>query len=583
MLDLNRFSRLAARFPIRDRDTGSVHYLRFNASQQKIMRQCHEHLAKGLPLWIIFLKARRLGVSTWATALLIAHCISRSLAAAMTVAQLRETADEMFQLALGFTGALPFHLPPPTTKQITFPHRDGKSTLRKATAKTVIGGRGLTLSALHMTEAAFYPGEDSFVALLSTVSKNDPENIVIIETTANGMEGPGEAYYNYWEGAVRGANGFLPIFLPWYEDPGCHMDPSLARDAPADDYERWLMKEFKCTKGQIAWFRWCLEAKCGGSIYKWRQEYPSTPEEAFVSSGNPAFDNEEIALAKRFEGKPICRGNIRLVDNTPIFDEQNDGPLWIYEFPEIGNHYFIGVDSAKGTESGDFAAAIGWNGCSGRMAFRYDARIGPEVWGDIVYALGIYYQKAMLNVELTGGWGYIVLKQLRDKWHYTNFYQWRSRDDRYDVKPRTTVFWETTDRSRRMLLDSYRTSLRRKECFPTDTAFIQQMARAVIELGWRWTVLRGHDDIFMAGILGWIAVYHYHHPHSKSDAARKSNLIDAQEGNENNLGLTWLKDPTSIASGMLSMNSEEHFRKVMNYRKGDNDANIILADRLAGI
>lgn len=583
MLDLQRFEKFASRLPIRDRDTGRVHYLKFNPSQRKIQRLCQEHIDKGLPLWLIFLKARRVGVSTWSIALQFAHCISRPLARAMIVAQLRETADELFQQALDFRDDLPFPTPVPTTKQITFPHKLGKSTLRKATAKTVIAGRGLTLSSALLTEAAFYPGEDSFVALLNTVSRNDPQNIVIIETTANGMEGPGEAYYNYWEAAVRGANGFLPIFLPWYEDPGCRLHRDLAKDAPADDYERWLMKDMHCDREQIAWYRWALEAKCGGSIYKWRQEYPSTPEEAFISSGNPAFDNEELALAKKSQTKPIAKGNIRMVGDTPVFDEQIDGPLWLYEYPDPGAHYFIGIDSAKGTETGDFAAGVGWNGCTGRMAFRYDNRIGPESWGDVVYALGTFFNRAMLNVELTGGWGYIVLKQLRDKWHYSNFYQWRSRDDRYDIKPRNTVFWETTDRSRRMLLDVFRTALRRRECLPTDVAFIQQMSRAITDLGWRWTVIRGHDDIFMAAMLGWIAVEHYHITHALTQGGRKAFSMAKQTSDEEQVGLKWLNDPTSIASGMMAMNSEEHFNKVMRYRKDDSDINLILQDRLLGV
>lgn len=586
MLDLHRFEKLATRFRIRDRDNGLMVPLRFNPSQQKINQQVRAWREKGNPLWIIFLKARRLGVSTWAEALLVTQMIAREHARGVIVAQLQSTADELFEQAKGFASSLPYHLPPPTQHKLFFPHRDTHSgrtvmsTIRKVTAQTVIGGRGLTFSDIHMTEAAFYPGEDSFVALINTVSGKDPNNAVVIETTANGIEGKGAAYYNYWEAAVRGDNGFLPIFLTWLEDPGCVLDDSLAPDAPSDDYERMLMREHRATKGQIAWFRWCLEAKCGGSIYKWRQEYPSTPEEAFVATGNPAFDVDELAMAQRHtKQQPVAIGDIELVDGAPEFRERRGGPLRLFELPQEGSHYYIGVDAAKGVDTGDFAAAVGWNGCTGHQAFTYSAKIGPELMGSKAFALGSYFSKAMINVEFTGGWGYVVARELRDTYHYPAQYLWRSRDESPDAKPRKALGWETTDRSRRMLLDLYRTALRRGDLFPHDPALVSQMSRAVTELEWRWVVIHGHDDIFMAALLGWVAKVQYHPPHISSRSTNTIEKFDrdhdlAPPRNLESTGLPhWFNDPTSTANGMLTMNSDEHLEKLrmINDRKKHPD------------
>ena len=107
----------------------------------------------------------------------------------------------------------------PTKKTLIWPHSDGPdSQFTHHTAATVHGQRGLTSSFLHLTEAGFYPYSGAFTSLLNTLSK-DPNNAALIETTANGMEGPGESYYQAWEAAVAGDNEFLPIFLPWWEDP----------------------------------------------------------------------------------------------------------------------------------------------------------------------------------------------------------------------------------------------------------------------------------------------------------------------------------------------------------------------------
>src|SRR5215469_15070365 len=376
----------------------------FNPSQRKIMERLHAHQLKKRHAWLIFLKARRLGISRWSAAFSIAHCLHKQNANAKVVAQLTETGKEMYDQCGEFADQLPMRLPQRTQREMAFPHSGGISKLSRATAKTVIGGRGLTHSFLHLTEAAFYPGEDSFISLLNTVSAADPDNVVVIETTANGIEGPGEAYFNYWKAAETEQNEFLAIFLPWWEDPASKLPDKYAPDAPGDDYEKWLMREFKCTKGQIAWFRSTLETKCGGSIYKWKQEYPATPDEAFISSGDPIFDFEELEYMRKSCTDPIAKGDVIGPPRNLTFNESRDGPLYMWEQPHGLDHYFIGVDAAKGVEEGDFASAVGWNAETGAQAFTYAAKIGPEKLAEIVNWLGKRYNKAMVNVELTGGW-----------------------------------------------------------------------------------------------------------------------------------------------------------------------------------
>jgi hypothetical protein len=564
VLNLSHFETLCHRLTIKDRDAGHHRAFQFNPSQQKIMRAVYKRQEQKKPLWLIFLKARRLGISTWVLALLMAQQLQKKNCQGMIVAQLGETAKELFRQVSDFSECLPFKLPPHTQREIYFPHSGGVSSFRRATAKTVISGRGLTLNGLHMTEAAFYPGADSFIALLNTVSSKDPDNIVAIETTANGMEGPGEAYYDYWNAAVDGQNNFMPIFLPWYEDPGSIMPDELAPDAPADDYEKWLMKEFKVTKGQIAWFRQTLETKCGGSIYTWRAEYPATPEESFISTGNPAFDFQELKMAQDHVTEPIC--NMRMVPINSkwelTFEESREGPLEIWEWPKEGDHYYVGVDAAKGMEDGDFAAAVGWNAETGRQAFRYAARVGPEILGSVVNWIGRMYDKAMVNVEITGGWGYIVLRELRDRWHYPGQYLWLGRDDRFDKKPRTSLGWETTERSRQRALALFRTSLRRGECFPLDQELVTQMSKCKMEMGWRWTVIKGHDDIMMAALLGWAAMQDHHYPHGAPLDRMTQKLTEEKEQHS---GITWMDSPESNAAGMFGWTSTNHLNKLRIY------------------
>jgi hypothetical protein len=244
--------------------------------QREVFHLAKDHLARKRRLFMIFLKARRVGLSTLATGLGQAHCIAHPGSLARCIAQNAEVAAANFAMACGFRDDcrdLYPGAPKPTKKTLIWPHSDGPDSLfTHHTAATVHGQRGLTSSFLHMTEAAFYPYEGAFTSLMNTLSK-DPNNICLIETTANGMEGPGEAYYQYWEAAVAGDNEFLPIFLPWWDDPAYVLPAEFAADAPRDEYERYLMndikhwktgKRVKLGKDRVAWFRETLATKCEG-------------------------------------------------------------------------------------------------------------------------------------------------------------------------------------------------------------------------------------------------------------------------------------------------------------------------------
>jgi len=478
--------------------------------------------------------------------------------------------------------------PKPTKSVLTWPHSDGPdSTFEHHTAATVHGQRGLTSSFIHLTEAAFYPYLGVFTSLMNTLS-SDPNNVCLVETTANGMEGPGEAYYQYWEAAMAGENEFLPIFLPWWDDPAYQLPEELALDAPRDEYERFLMqdirhwktgKKVKITKSQIAWFRDTLSTKCEGILEKWRAEMPSTPEEAFVATGNPAFTVEEMQFAEAAVVKiPPFRGRctLSLDGRKGELQRVQDGPLVCYETPQPGHHYFAGVDSARGEEStvapGDYAAIVVWNAETGHLAARYASRVSPEELALVAAALGYYFNSAMLNVELNNI-GYVTMRELRDRLFYPNQYIWKGRDDWVDRSKRGVAYgFETSDRYRRMMFSMFRLSLYKKEVVPKDREFVAQMKKAKLEMGWRWNVAVGHDDILMAGFLGWIAK-EQNHPHVCKHQPSKNVLLTKEE--METAGFTpargqmpeWQRDPTVTGMGALLTTGNEHLKKLSLYSK----------------
>ena len=307
-----------SRFRIQDlqRPSRTVAFA-LNPPQRFALQKLIELQDQKKPLWTITLKARRVGFSTFFAILNSCHCIAMSNAIALTVAHRAKNAKAVFSAAqtahrtiLADVG-LPFENYR-TQHELRFPHAEGESVLTLATAKTVEGARGMTLTALQLSECAFYEqAEDALTALMSTVTYQ-PETMLNVETTANGKINNGEAFHDLWQDAVEGKNQFVPIFISWLMDPNCQMDPDQmnVRVTNLDSEEKELVKLHGATYPQLSWRRWAIPNKCQGYVDKFHQEYPHTPEVAFITSGDPAFNEDEMKAAEKSCYAPRFMGSI---------------------------------------------------------------------------------------------------------------------------------------------------------------------------------------------------------------------------------------------------------------------------------
>src|SRR5581483_4146386 len=330
----------------------------------------------------------------------------------------------------------------------------------------------------------------------------------------------GKAFYEMWQAAEQGQSEFTPIFLSWLDDPACVRDPEEARDAPIDADEKDLLK-MGATIAQLAWRRWCLDSRCGGRIETFNQEYPATASLAFVSSGNPCFDSSEIRWAESTIHDPIWSGMVESdARGTLTRTDHSSGPLFIWHLPEPNHHYYIGADAARGSDSGeegaigDFAAAVVIDGTTGEVAARFAERWPPERFADMLDGLGRFYNRAMLNIELTGNLGLEVQRRLRDDYRYPNLYKWKGKDDRAYHTRRFSLGWETNSRTRPMAMNMFRAAIREGSLVElNDKSLLIQMKAAVMEDANRWEVIeRLHDDILMAALLANAARVQYPPP-----------------------------------------------------------------------
>ena len=118
--------------------------------------------------------------------------------------------------------------------------------------------RGESASLIVVDEWAFLPNAEEAWASIEPVA--DVGGRIIGLSTANGS---GNFFHHLWNGATTGNNKFDAMFFPW--------------SATEDRGEDW----YEAQKTQM--LPWQLA-----------QEYPTTPEEAFVRSGNPVFDLDAL-------------------------------------------------------------------------------------------------------------------------------------------------------------------------------------------------------------------------------------------------------------------------------------------------
>ncbi len=354
-MNLDKFTRLLPKLRIEDKQTKAIVPFRVNESQRAVISSLKEMKEAGRPLWFIGLKARQIGFSTLSEALLFAHCISKPNANAMILAHQFASSRELFTMTKRFKDSLPVELPLGTQREMAFPHSGGMSTLKVATAGSRTGGRGMALTAIHFSEAAYYGSEgDIFISLLQAV-QYVKDTIVVVESTANGREGEGEAFYQMWQRAIQGVSNFRPIFIPWTMDTSYVYDESLF-DEPEDDEEQELV-DMGLSRGQLAWRRWAIENKCQGSIEKFHQEYPINWNQAFMSSGSPAFETKELNWARKcvreygkkvsyiaFE-RDLSEGRAGLK-----FKPDTKNGVAIFEKPTKTHRYYIGADVGRGSD-----------------------------------------------------------------------------------------------------------------------------------------------------------------------------------------------------------------------------------------
>lgn len=399
---------------------GAIVPFTLNPPQEKLYEIVKREHTAGKPIRIIILKARQMGFSTLTEALIFQRTATRKLTNSFIVTHQDDATTQLFNMFKLYYEKLPPQLKPmikaSNAKELVFenPTRDPvekelnpglKSGVRCATAGGRGVGRSMTLQNVHASEFAFWPGDKraTLTGLLQAVPSL-PGTMVVIESTANGFD----EFKEYWDDAVNGENDFIPVFFAWWEMPEYRM--AVPEGTQFSEEELKIKKQFSLDDEQLYWRRWCIKNNCGGDLNLFHQEYPATPDEAFIASGTPFFNNAVImerreavknlpCASGEFTYKRIYDPETERVTLTDIeWQERESGPVRIFEEPQKGYPYVIGGDTAG--DGSDWFAAHCINNVTGKLCAVIHHKYDEDAYAEQVFCLGMYFNKALIGLEI---------------------------------------------------------------------------------------------------------------------------------------------------------------------------------------
>jgi len=314
--DLPTFARHCLK--IRDKQ-GKIVPLEFNEAQLYIHRKLEEQKSKLGFVRAVVLKGRQQGMSTYVAARYFHQTLLVRGSTTFILSHESKSTGALFDMVKRFHDNLPAGLSPgldaANKNQIKFSGTESEYTVGTAGNEDI--GRSMTIKHLHCSEVAFYEHTDQLETGLFQAVADMPGTEVILESTANGL---GNMFHERAMKAMAGVSLEQLVFIPWYWQQEYRLQPPEGF-AP-DETEVQLMKTYGLDLEQVYWRRMKIAATKGG-LWKFQQEYPFTPDEAFLMSGETFFSKDHVVTARKGDarspsapcigGLDCARGNDRSV------------------------------------------------------------------------------------------------------------------------------------------------------------------------------------------------------------------------------------------------------------------------------
>ena len=500
-------------FYIVDKKRNTVPFF-FNEVQEDFINKL-ETLGTNKPFFV--LKGRQQGFTSVITAIQLSFAIVRKNFSGFTMADRTDNTMAIFNdKARVVYDRLPEELKPSekfnSRNEMFFDKLN--SSWRIATATDQVG-RSRTLNFVHFSEVAFY--ECNLSDLQAGIGEAITAGAIqVYETTANGFN----QAKDLWD-----SESCHNLFYEWWRSP----EYRSTEYEYLETQDPWLIERKKvleakgCDKEQITWYCKKYDSYLDKNTIK--QEYPITPTEAFVSSGDCVFDKEAInnQIARcvslqaprrgyftyKKEAIPIPNSEGVMVDvewkiKDIEFVESRDGYIFLHEEPRVKvkdgeiTHkapYSLGGDTA-GTGKDYFTGKVICNLDDKTVATLHKQYIDEDLYAEQMYCLGKYYHDALIGIEIN--YSRQPTRILQKKYNYPNLYM-RERLDGASDRSVMDYGFETTSRTKPIIIGELVELMRNNPYIEEDIPTLKEMTTFVKKENGKLEAIDGcHDDLVMA-------------------------------------------------------------------------------------
>lgn len=329
-----------------------------NYPQRLLWHEQYEMLINLLPIFFMLLKSRQFGGSTEID-VLSAYIQTRLKTNwnSLIAAHINQGATNIRSMTTNLFKYYPQHIDNVTLKPFEgthnikiIPERSNKITI--GSMETPDSIRTDDLKIAHVSEFGLMKKtqgkspEDLIQSIIGTLPMDEPYTMFAIESTAKGV---GNAFHRMWQQSVREENGLKAIFIPWLKDGKNRIQFKEKENKEEfvklfSDYEKYLWEKGATLEG-IKFYRKQL-GLFSGDMWRMQSEFPTTPEEAFQSTGNRYYPPQYVLALRQDNKEPIWKGEImgdstkgKLALENLRFVENTRGNLWVWEFPDEFNEY----------------------------------------------------------------------------------------------------------------------------------------------------------------------------------------------------------------------------------------------------
>lgn len=481
----NPWWRLNNLYKIQD-EKGNLVTFRMRPAQRRLFRNMHNKN--------VILKARQLGFSTSIDIYLLDQALFTPHLKCGIVAQDKQAAGEIFRTKI----AVPFdNLPGWLRASFTVVERrsgaNGGFILfgHGSSVGVATSFRSGTVQRLHISEhgkiCAKYPAKAKELRT-GTLNAVADDCIIFDESTAEGVGGD---YHSICTAAIEleqagidlTAQDFKFHFYPWYDDPK-YSAPVPAGGLRLSKYHQEYFAAVEQRMGitltaeQKQWY--IGKERTQGEEMK--QEFPSTPEEAFLTSGRRVFD--PIATM-RAGGR--CITPLIVYDIDPVTGRKNKvqalrggnkeelqrtlmNHLLVWELPDPDEDYAVGADIAEGLEHGDRSSFDIVKKSTGEQVAHWYGHLDAELFAMLLAHCGHLYsgiiRRGTEEVTLPAyigpernNHGHAVLQKLREIYPTGRIYT-EEYIDRDNDEETVKLGWLTTKQSKPIVIEGMKTLLR---------------------------------------------------------------------------------------------------------------------------